>query len=354
MSEIVASTTETSAMDREALVQAILDLEGGDAAEVANPELAHELALHLKPHVDRLATLKAGGTADPSDAEVELLEIGREVQTEDTEPAPKRPPREPLPEGPVPELLSLPPREQARWIFMERFISLEQHEEILGYAFDSEDFVEYERGLDRMVSNMLLLPRTVEVARMNDIPTLQEIFASSVLVFRNPFIGDDQRSPVPCTMESLRRRCPSYFYQRPDKPSWYESREFYAAPMGEPRWVLCQTEFLNCTLRRPERKLSGYAKSWNLPTEYVIQKTVLEDVYDRIVCGEALQEDVFAGSCNSCTATAYRGRGDSGPVKHVYTVQRGHKIGLHGKTGTPHWRAKRRLWPGVFPTVVFP
>ena len=136
MSETATTTSDRFAMDREALVQAILDLERGDAPEVEDPELAHELSLHLKPYTDRLAELRAGGAAAPSDAEAELLEIGREVQKEDTEPPLRRPTAEPVPEGPVPELLSLPPREQARWIFMERFISLEQHEEVLGYALD--------------------------------------------------------------------------------------------------------------------------------------------------------------------------------------------------------------------------
>jgi hypothetical protein len=37
----------------------------------------------------------------------------------------------------------------------------------------------------------------------------------------------------------------------------------------------------------------------------------------------------------------------------AYIVQKVHKISVHGKDGVPHWRASRRLWPGVLPTMLF-
>ena len=37
----------------------------------------------------------------------------------------------------------------------------------------------------------------------------------------------------------------------------------------------------------------------------------------------------------------------------VYTIQRVHKITIHGRAGVPHWKATRRLWPGAYPAVSF-
>ena len=40
-------------------------------------------------------------------------------------------------------------------------------------------------------------------------------------------------------------------------------------------------------------------------------------------------------------------------VQHsVYTVQKDRKIAIHGKVGLPRWRTSRRLWPGVYPTLI--
>ena len=47
-------------MDREALVQAILNLENDIEDQVTDPDLAFELADHIKVYVDELATLGAG------------------------------------------------------------------------------------------------------------------------------------------------------------------------------------------------------------------------------------------------------------------------------------------------------
>ena len=81
-----------------------------------------------------------------------------------------------------------------------------------------------------------------------------------------------------------------------------------------------------------------------------MQKNAVEDIYDRIICGEALQEHLFEQNCNSCTTTQY----DKGMGVHhsVYTVQKDRKIAIHGKVGLPRWRTSRRLWPGVYPTLI--
>ena len=134
------------------------------------------------------------------------------------------------------------------------------------------------------------------------------------------------------------------------KPNWFERHDFYTEPRAEPALAMCGTDYLNCTLRGPERKLASHARDWGLPEEAVQHKSLLEDIYDRIVCGEALEEDLFARNCNAITGTVYRTRKAR---RIVYTIQRVHKITIHGRAGIPHWKATRRLWPGAYPTVSF-
>ena len=340
-------------MDQDTLIQAILDLESDRESQIPDLDVAYELAHHLKPDIDRLVGLRSGdGAILAANGDTELLPEGTADRRKGKRES-RRERRSGTPEGPVPELLSLPPKDQARWIFMERYIPLDRHEEILGFELESERFAECQQAFDGLLTELLQLPRTVKAAESNDIPELQRVFASTVLIFRSPYLGDDAGVPIPCTLETLRRRFPTYFYKRRKKSSWYEGQAFYSETLPGPRWVLCDLEYLNCTLRKPGNKLASYAKEWDLPSEYVGHKAVSEDIYDRIICGEALEEDLFARKCSSVTATTYRGRG-KGSKKLVFTVQKIHKITIHGKPGIPHWRAKRRLWPAVYPAVQFP
>jgi len=354
---IAFSFLDASTMDREALVQAILDLENNRAGKVEDPNLAYELAHHVKPRIDQLSALAQGLPVEEDEEEVTISSLAAEAELAEVEgvkPRRKRAVRKkPSSEGPLPELASLPPQDKARWVFMERFIPLEQHEDILGYSFTPEDFSQYEQALGSFLVNLLLLPDAILAAQNSDILSLQKIFASLMLIFRNPFIGDGNGNPIACTVENLRQHHPSFFYKRRKKPNWFESYNFYAEPLGQAHWVLCEIDYLNCTLRGPKRKLAGFAKRWHIPPENVRQKTVLEDIYDRIICGEALGEHLFEQNCNCCTATTYRSR-NKGPSRMVYTVQRHQKISIHGKVGIPHWRTSRRLWPGIFPSIVFP
>ena len=370
MSQPVLPTASSPTLERESLILTILDLENDRAGQLEDPALAYELSHYLKPAIDTLADLKRGSAEALAerDAEAELREIGRveqsesplgadsdasqeDEQSEDKKAGARRANKKKSPRSPLPNLLSLPPHEQARWIFMDRFIPLEKHEEILGFTFGTEDFAAYQKNLERLIEKLLLLPHTAPKATSNDIPGLQKIFASTLLIFRNSSIADDFQNTMPCSVQTLYDRFPSYFFMRRKKPNWFENRHFYTMPMGEPQWVLCGSEFLNCTLRAPERKLLGFARSWSLPIEVVLQKSILEDIYDRIVCGEALGENLFAGNCNSCSSTTYKIKGNKGVLKMVYLVQRARKIALYGKPGTPHWKAGRRLWPGVFPSL---
>ena len=359
MSKKQKTALDASTLDREALVQAILDLESGNAGKVIDPRLAYQLGHHVKPYIDRLTALQQGLpepeedelTIDALDPEVETAALDAEV--EDTKSRSRQPVQgKSSPQGPLPEITSLSPQGRARWIFMERFIPLEQHQNVLGYQFAADDIERYEQELEDLLDSLLTLPATIQPAEQNDLPKLQKIFATHLLLFRNPFIGDEDGNPIPCTIEGLRLYYPDYFYKRRTTPNWYEGHDFYTESLGQPRWILCEIDYLNCTLLGPERKLAGYAKRWHVPPENAIQKTVLEDVYDRILCGEALGEHLFEQNCNSCTSTFYKPKPKS-PPRMVYIVQRHQKIAIHGKPGTPHWRATRRLWPAIFPTVAF-
>ena len=373
MSEPVLPTTSSPTLDQGSLILTILNLENDRAGQLEDPALAYELSHHLKPAIDNLVALKQDSSEAlaEQDAEAKLRQLGRgeqsestlavdfdanqeDKQTEDTNAGSRRANKKKSPRSPLPNLLTLPPHEQARWLFMDRFIPLEKHEEILGYHFEVEDFAAYQKQLERIIGNLLLLPHTAPKATNNDIPALQKIFASTLLIFRNSLIADDFNNTSNCSIQTLHDRFPSYFYKRRKKSNWFENRDFYTMPMGKPQWVLCDTEFLNCTLRAPERKLLGYARSWSLPRKFASQKNILEDIYDRILCAEALGENLFARNCNSCTSTTYKTKGNKGTLKLVYLVQRARKIALYGKTGTPHWKAGRRLWPGVFPSLIMP
>ena len=348
-------------MDRQELVKAILDLENDRDEHVVDPEIAYDLGHHVKTHIDELVAVQEGGGvevsgngADPGRQDDEIA--GLAAAAGDGEPKRKRKKARKKKrkggETPPDDLLSQPPNEQAKWIFMERFISLQKHEEILRFNFEPDQFAEHQGAFDATLKTLLHLPLAAEAVANNDLPALQKMFASCVLIFRNPLVGDDDEKPVPCTFELLREYYPSYFFKRKKKPNWFENSEFYTEPLAEAQWVLCDSEYLNCTLRKPDRKLLSYARDWDLPGEYVRQKTVVEDIYDRIICGEALEEDLFARGCNSLTSTTYK-RGKKA-ARTVYTVQRAHKITIHGKSGVPHWKASKRLWPGVYPTMIFP
>jgi hypothetical protein len=344
MSETISTSTE----DIEVLAQAIIDLNNGQIEQVSDSALLYDLSEHVKPYIDRLIALRQG------DSLLDYNENGAEDQSKSKKTHKKRKIRRRNPEGPLPELDSLAPQEKAHWIFMERFIPLERNQEILGYQLSEEDAEAYQQALNRMIDNLLVLVPSIDAAQSGDIPALQQIFASTVLFFRNPFLGDDDGHPTPCTIEALRQRFPAYFYKRRKKnPNWFERFPFYTAPLGEARWVLCDIEALNCTLRRPERKLASYARHWGVSDEHATQKTAVEDIYDRIICGEALEENIFAGTYNACTSTHYRNKRRKGPGKLVYTVQKKRKIVINGSDGTPHWKNSKRLWPVAHPSLSF-
>ena len=331
-------------VNRDDLAQAIIDLENDRGTPIDDEQLAYDLGYHVKPVVDQLALAQTNAaTRDTAIADVEDPQNRAEPRRRATRKAPRF-------DGPVPELSSLEPQDKARWIFMERFIPLEKHEGILDCPFTSQERASYLNDLGRYLDKLFLIADIAKALERHDLSQLQKRFASTILLFRHAQIGDGMDNRLPCNLENLRQRFGDYFYKRRTVPNWYEAQPFYTAAMPQSRWVLCDVDYLNCTLRQPQRRLLGYAQSWTLNEAAAAQKTVLEDNYDRIVCGEALEEHVFEQNCNSCTTTRYR-KGQSA-VYQVYTVQKNQKIAIHGKAGLPHWRTSRRLWPGVYPTLV--
>ncbi len=351
MTQLSPPTIDGQKVDRDALAQAIIDLENGSVDPIADPQLAYELGNYVKPLVDQL--VRSGPVeSDEDTSALDSLDVETDTaEVEDRAARRQRATRKaPRLDGPTPELERLSSQDKARWILMERFISLEQHEEILNCKFASKDFDAYLEDLDHFLEMLFLPPNVAKALEACDLPALQKIFASTLLIFRHPTLGDEDQNSIPCTVENLRLQFSNYFYRHRKTPNWYEVQPFYTTPFTQPHWALCDLDYLNCTLRQPDRRLQAYARQWALPEEVVKQKTVLEDIYDRIICGEALEEHLFEQNCNACTATRYQHR--KGPQRLVYTVQKEQKIALHGKGGMPHWKATRRLWPGVYPSIV--
>ena len=330
-------------MNRDELAQAIIDLENGQFGPLEDEPLAHELGQHLKPLIDQGVS---SDTPSPSHRSQETDEpLDREL-------GPAEPPvRTPVRfDGPTPEIATLSNRERARWIFMERFIPPEQLETIIGCVFSPEESDRFNRELDEFLDRLFLLTDVASALEACDLPALQKMFSSTLILMRHKELGDGGNGRLPCSIENLRLRFDAYFYKRRSVPNWYEEQSFYAEPLERSQWVLCEIDYLNCTLRSPEKRLSNYARTWSLSSSASVQKNALEDIYDRIICGEALHEHLFEQNCNSCTTTQY----DKGMGVHhsVYTVQKDRRIAIHGKVGLPRWRMSRRVWPGVYPTLI--
>ena len=330
------------AVNRDELAQAIIDLEDEQFGLLEDEQLAYDLGQHLKPLIDQRVVEDRSGPSHPDQ---------EPAKTHDDERKPReRPVRTPANfGGPTPELANLSNQERARWILMDRFITLEQLEKIIGCAFSQQESDQYNKALDEFLSRLFLLTDVASAMKDCDLPALQQMFSSTLILMRHREVGDEERVRVPCTLENLRLRFDKYFYKRRSVPNWYESQPFYTDPLEKSQWVLCEIDYLNCTLLSPKKRLSTYARAWALSSSAILQKNATEDVYDRIICGEALQEHLFEQNCNSCTTTSYA-KGTEIPYS-VYTVQKDQKIAIHGKVGLPHWRLKRRLWPGVYPTL---
>ncbi len=362
MSPLSTPILDEHTVDRDDLAQVIIDLENGLVSPITDLQLAYDLAHYVKPIIDQLPHVEIDplldeeqdeqGDRDDQDLSLDAISTESDgTEMEDRAARRKRATRKaPRLDGPTPELGQLSSQDKARWFLMERFIPLEKHEEILGCKFSREDFDRYLQDLDEFLEKLFLLPDVAKALEACDLPALQKIFASTLLIFRHTTVCENKGDQLPCSIENLRQCFPDYFYKRRKAPNWYESYPFYTTTFEYSHWALCDLDYLNCTLRQPQRRLLNYASQWSLPDDSVHQKTVLEDIYDRIICGEALEEHLFEQNCNACTSTRYQKR--KGPLHLVYTVQKDQKIAIHGKVSIPHWRATRRLWPGVYPAIL--
>ncbi|SVD79900.1 uncharacterized protein METZ01_LOCUS432754, partial [marine metagenome] len=128
--------TPSQIMDQDDLAQAILDLENGLVEPIEDLQLAYQLAHHVKPVIDRMTT---PGAVD----DVSLDSLAPEATLGESEDKTRRQRRAiikmPQLDSPMPEMETLSIEDKARWILMERFISLEQHEEILGLQFNDSE-----------------------------------------------------------------------------------------------------------------------------------------------------------------------------------------------------------------------
>lgn len=95
-----------------------------------------------------------------------------------------------------------------------------------------------------------------------------------------------------------------------------------------------------------------YARSNGLSAKMVRQKSVTEDIYDRILLELALQER-FVDNCHSITGTTYQPNAKA-TTKQVYTYYNDDALRISGKSGIPHWRPSKPRWPGVLPSILFP
>ena len=348
---------------------------------------AETLAYQIKPHIDRLCTLKrvlnpveriversdkiknlqselerdmeelssVQEELDPDDRLVGEVESQLAALKDDS----KIVVREVAPDDRVersekqkkrtrPALLDVPVVERMEQIFGDRFVPLEQIEKMLSVSFTAAERDSTLAQLHTVWKMLFESASLLPYVRRNYVKTLQRTFSDFALIFRSPIIG--QENGVECSIKSLRHHFPSFF-PHAGKTPWYARYEFYERTVGRGHWALVDRQHLNCTFRKPLTRLQMFAEANNLSTRLVRQKSVVEDVYDRIVLELALRREYFS-ICNSLTRSAYvpaKGEGR----KNVYVYTKDGQIRVSGKKGMPHWRLSKARWPGVLPTVVF-
>jgi hypothetical protein len=362
----------------------LADQQGGLLADVA---LAQEMAQTIKPYVDRLVALQhllnpvdrivakrqqihqlqagiAQDVAEVEDLSGELaiepailndlqgelaavkkdrkLFVGQIAQEDD---------------GPVVEekgrrggrtLLDLPVAERFALILGQRFISLERLGEILDCPFSQDQRGECGHQLEVVWEQLFSSPALRPHAEHHRVKTLQNTLGDYALLFRSPFLA--ARS-LPCSLENLRQVFGQFFLGAVERHLWYTRVDFYRQPLARGHWALVDRQYLNCTFKKPSIRLLMYARANGLPSQRVRQKSVVEDVYDRIVLELAIREHFF-DNCHSITSTMYQ-QGRNAPFKQVYTYYKDDTIRISGKNGTPHWRPTKPRWPGVLPSIVF-
>lgn len=350
---------------------------------IEDPELAHGLALAIKPYVDRQAALNnllkpvddilskqelikdlqdqvrdqvaqiqeeysrfgpegAAGLANELEAGVSELQKDRKIvppASSDREVRPANGSRRPFLERPLIERFSA--------IFGDRFISPEALEDLFSCTLPSEDKTAFHAGLEG-VWQTVFAPESLEKhLASGNVQAIRNTFTDYALLPRITRYQEDK----PCSLASLRLRFPSYFLQGSERGQWYVSLPLYKAPVEFAHWALVDRQYLNCTFKKPAIRLMMYAQANELPAKMLVQKSLTEDIYDRIVLYNALQ-DPFFDVCNSLCRTFYQAPGES-TRKQAYTYMKDSTIRISGKKGLPHWRPGKPRWPGLLPAAVF-
>ncbi len=243
-------------------------------------------------------------------------------------------------------LLSLPIEERFVRIFSNRFISLKQTESIFSTTFSASEKTRYVKGLDQLWHMLFERSEFRPHLEKNRVAALEEAFADYAVLFRTPKVNGGETT----SLSTLRDRFPAFFVQANVKGLWYSKLDFFEQPIGNAQWALVDKQYLNCTFKKPSYRLLMYARANGLPGKSVRQKTLVEDLYDRIATEIALSERFF-DNCNSITQTVYQETSKSA-LKQVYLYYKDQTIRISGKSGTPHWKPTRPRWPGLLPSIV--
>ena len=252
---------------------------------------------------------------------------------------------------PMPELNEMHPEEAAKWLFLDRFISISQLSKILGINPKKFDIDSAQKDLMHFMNGIFSTPQVSKLIKKGDTSRLQMLFSSSALLFRHNYLSNNNEDDQSCNIANLRERFPTYFYALRNSPNWYEKKSFYIHDKINPRWVLVELNFLNCTLINSKYAKYLYCKRKGFPMHAVKQKSVVEEIYDRIIIQESLGEELFDSNCSALTNTSYEKKPDT--TFYVYVMQKKSKIGIHGSHKKPAFRKKRPYWPGFFPSVEF-
>ncbi|MFT7691413.1 MAG: hypothetical protein ACI8P2_000028 [Candidatus Latescibacterota bacterium] len=386
--EILSVENESSQQLKDQVLQLTNRINGladGGQGKIENLALAQETAQAIKPYIDRLITLNRllnpvdrlvekrqqihylqeelaedvaaieGIAADNSeispiianDLQGELAAAKRDRKLFISEVAPQdTPPLEPA-DHKVDKntLLQLSIEERFERIFSTRFISLTRIESTLSVKFTSSDKKRYLNSLQKLWDQLFERDEFRPHVEKNRVASLANAFADYSLIFRSPILHGNERT----TFASLREHFGAFFVNPHAKGLWYTRQAFYHKPIERGHWALVDRQYLNCTFKKPSIRLLMYARANGLPAKCVRQKTVVEDIYDRIIIELTLSERFFE-NCHSITRTSYQANADE-PAKQVYLFYKDQSIRISGKSGTPHWKPTKARWPGVLPSI---
>jgi hypothetical protein len=249
-------------------------------------------------------------------------------------------------------IVDLPLEARFERIFGDRFVAPARLEALLGVRFSPEFNATVQESLNKAWDWLYHREELQTHFENNRIKTLQNTFTDYALLLRSPYIGNKDGVQVQCSLSTLRDRFNTFFVGGSDRGLWYANMPFYKQPIKKGHWTLLDRQYLNCTFKKPSIRLLMYARSNGLSAKMVRQKSVTEDIYDRILLELALQER-FVDNCHSITGTTYQPNAKA-TTKQVYTYYNDDALRISGKSGIPHWRPSKPRWPGVLPSILFP